>query len=145
MTAEALHSSAAREPDTERPPRRPDAIDAPARPLGAKCAALQSRRRRATAALTPDPTRCNDNGAMCLGSATSPVRLVLRTSPVGLFVERSQSRELGHRLTQCMVFADTGAFDSWCASEPLRFEDPMLHGQLVRHGHDALDAPPSSR
>jgi hypothetical protein len=27
----------------------------------------------------------------------------------------------------------------------LRFEDPLLHGQLVRHGHDALDSPPSSR
>jgi hypothetical protein len=145
MTAKALHSSDAPDADTGKPRRRADAIDAPARPLGAKCAALQSRRRRAIAALTPGPTRCNDNGAMCLRSATSPVRLVLRTSPVGLFVERSQSRELGHSLTQCMVFADPGTFDRWCAIEPLRFEDPMLHGQLVRHGHDVLDSPPSSR
>ena len=145
MTAEALHSSEAPEADSGKTRRRADAIDAPARPLGAKCAALQIRRRRAIAALTPGPTQCDDNGAISLRSATSPVRLVLRTSPVGLFVERSQSRELGYRLTQCMVFADPGTFDRWCAIEPLRFEDPMLHGQLVRHGHDVLDSPPSSR
>lgn len=145
MTAEAIHSSDDPERDTGRRRRRADAIDAPARPLGAKCAALQSRRRRAIASLTLGPTRCDDSGAIYLRSATSRVRLVLRTSPVGLFVERSQCRELGYRLTQCMVFADPGTFDRWCAIEPLRFEDPMLHGQLVRHGHDALDSPRSSR
>ena len=145
MTAEALHSSDAPEANCGKPRRRADAIDAPARPLGAKCAALQSRRRRAIAALTPGPTRCDDSGAICLCSKTSPVRLVLRTSSAGLFVERWQSREIGLRLTQCMVFADPGTFDRWCAIEPLRFEDPLLHGQLVRHGHDALDSPPSSR
>ncbi len=143
MKDEPFSSSEPRVLVNEKSRRRADAIDEPARPLGAKCAALQSRRRRAIAALATRPRRL-DNETICFSSATRPIRFVLRTSPVGLLIERSQSREIGLRLMQYMVFADPGAFDRWCANEPLRFEDPMLHGQLVRHGHDVLDRASSS-
>jgi hypothetical protein len=144
MNAEESPSSEPRATANETARRRVDAIDEPARPLGAKCAALQRRRRRAIAALATHSTRHIDNEATCFSSATRPIRFVLRTSPVGLLIERSQSGEIGFRLMQYMVFADPATFDRWCANEPLRFEDPMLHGQLVRHGHDVLDPTSSS-
>lgn len=125
--------------------RRADAIDEPARPLGAKCAALQCRRRRATAASRPGSSRRIDSEALCFSSATRQVRFVLHTSAGGLLVERSQSGDVGLRLTQYMVFADSATFDHWCENEPLRFDEPLLHGQLLRHGHDLLESSSSSR
>lgn len=114
----------------------PIAIDGPARPLGSKQAALHRRRqsaRRTTrrrVTTTPDGT-----------SLTTPdgsVTFLLHASPQGLLIERSQREAHGTNLCQSIVFTGPDTFERWCASEPLRFKDPVLYGLLRRQGHDVL-------
>ncbi len=127
--------------DAPVPPgrRRLDRIDEPAQTLGAKRAALQLRRQcnGATRAAGQRQTFATD--ALFLASTDGSVELLLRASPGGLLVQRTQPQPAGARLVQCMVFRELGGFDRWCESEPMRFEDPVLYDRLRRQGHEALD------
>lgn len=120
--------------------RRIDRIDEPARPLGAKRAALQIRRQRST----PPPARTAANSAAKQGdertlvSKDTSVTFTLRATALGLLIERMQSQPVGARLVQTMVFDNLDLFDRWCASDPIRFDDLVLYNQLRREGHDAL-------
>jgi hypothetical protein len=118
--------------------RRLDPIDEPARPLGAKRAALLAQRMR----LPAQPTRRKNDGSatgeVCLASHNAAVKLVLRRTTHGLLIERTQGQVVGMRLVQALMFFDQKSFDHWCDFEPLRFEDGLLFGQLVREGHAAL-------
>lgn len=121
--------------------RHIDSLDQPARPLGAKRAALQLRRKRQAG--SPN-RRTTAQGHGTLGTLTSQdgsVTFTLHTTTEGLLVERTQRQDTGIRLTQSMVFADQPAFDRWCSAEPLRFDDAVLFGQLVREGHGAFSQP----
>lgn len=120
--------------------RRIDRIDEPARPLGAKRAALQIRRQR-TAGPVVRPAakdRANQQDDRTLVSKDASVTFTLRATTLGLLIERAQGQHLGARLVQTMVFAEAGSFERWCASEPIRFDDPVLYDQLRREGHEAL-------
>jgi hypothetical protein len=99
--------------------RRLDPIDEPARPLGAKRAALLAQR-------TLQPTQTARRKSSCPATGE------------GLLVERTQRQVVGMRLVQALMFADLKSFDHWCDFEPLRFEDGLLFGELVREGHAAL-------
>lgn len=121
--------------------RRIDSLDQPARPLGAKRAALQLRRKR-QAGSPNRRTTAQGHGCLCtLTSQDESVTFTLHTTSEGLLVERTQKHVTGIRLTQSMVFADQPAFDRWCSAEPLRFDDAVLFGQLVREGHGAFSQP----
>lgn len=118
--------------------RRLDPIDEPARPLGAKRAALQTR-RAATSGPTARRSRCGaEPGTSLLGSHDDKVTFLLRSTTCGLLMERTQRQVDGVCLVQTMAFSDTESFDRWCGCEPLRFEDGLLFGKLVREGHAAL-------
>lgn len=128
--------------DASPPPgkRRLDSIDEPARPLGAKSAALQLRRRRTDVTRPAAKSRNQQPNVLSLKSQDGTIGFVLRASLNGLLVERTQRQTFGTRLVQCMVFGNQATFDRWCDSEPMRFEDPVLYNQLRREGHDALRA-----
>lgn len=118
--------------------RRIDPIDEPARRLGAKRAALQARRVAASG-----PTDCRrmcgvEPGTLLLVSNNDLVTFFLRSTTFGLLMERTQRQVGGMCLVQTMVFPDPESFDRWCGFEPLRFEDGLLFGKLVRQGHAAL-------
>jgi hypothetical protein len=117
--------------------RRMDRIDEPARPLGAKRAALQLRRQSAPVAAEAKEHR-TDTGVRTLASRDATVAFALRATAFGLLIERTQRQAVGTRLVQTMVFEDQPTFDRWCDSEPMRFEDPMLYDRLRREGHEAL-------
>lgn len=134
---QALHSA-----PTQNARRQVDPIDRPARPLGAKRSALQTQRRRQTipslrTGLTK--TAAGPEGRV-LTSADGTLAFALLSTATGLLVERRHCPVDGPRTAQTMVFDDATQFDRWCESEPVRFNDPMLHGQLRREGHEALDA-----
>lgn len=120
--------------------RRIDRIDEPPRPLGAKRAALQIRRQRTMrpAAGLPAKGDASNENERSLISKDNAVAFNLRATALGLLIERTQSQPVGARLVQAMVFTDVDSFDRWCASEPIRFEDPVLYDQLRREGHEAL-------
>jgi hypothetical protein len=118
--------------------RHLDRIDEPARPLGAKRGALQLRRRGSSVPAICRNVNPSDAGAQILASKDARVIFALRATAVGLLIERTQRPVVGTRLVQVMVFVDLPAFDRWCDSEPIRFEDPMLYAQLRREGYGAL-------
>jgi hypothetical protein len=136
----AASSPAPIELSSPRVKRRIDRIDEPARPLGAKRAALQIRRQRTTrsAARMPAKNDANHENERSLTSQDNAVAFNLRATALGLLIERTQSQPVGARLVQTMAFTDVDSFDRWCASEPIRFEDPVLYDQLRREGHEAL-------
>ena len=111
-------------------------IDEPARPLGAKRAALQQRRQRDPRAHAS--ARAADAPAATFESSDGTVAFALRGSPQGLLVERTQRHVAGARLMQCLVFVDPATFDRWCDSDAIRFDDPVLYEHLRRAGHEAL-------
>ncbi|OGB20134.1 MAG: hypothetical protein A2W72_08145 [Burkholderiales bacterium RIFCSPLOWO2_12_67_14] len=75
---------------------------------------------------------------MTLTSQDERVAFTLRSTALGLLVERTQRQTVGTRLVQIMVFADHEIFDRWCEVEPLRFGDALLYSKLRREGHAAL-------
>lgn len=122
--------------------RRLDPIDEPARPLGAKCAALQLRRQREGAVRTSSVPQPDGTAALILRSKDGLVSFAVRASPDGLLIGRTQRGANGARLLQFMFFADAGTFDRWCESDPMRFDDAVLYDQLRREGHAALCGKP---
>ncbi|WP_457323865.1 hypothetical protein [Roseateles sp. P5_E11] len=77
--------------------------------------------------------------AHVLASADGVLSFALLATTTGLLVERRHCPTEGARTAQTLVFEDTTVFDRWCECEPVRFSDPMLHGQLRREGHEALN------
>lgn len=118
--------------------RRLDPIDEPARPLGAKRAALLAQRTLQPTQSARRKNECSAIGEVRLASNNDAVTLVLRRTAHGLLVERTQRQVVGMRLVQALMFADQKSFDHWCDFEPLRFEDGLLFGKLVREGYAAL-------
>lgn len=131
------HSAIVAEPLSRR---RIDRIDKPARPLGAKRAALQIRRKRPAGRTGRPKTSSIEPGALTLSSQDETVVISLKATALGLVVERSQHQTVGIRLVQVLVFTDQPAFDRWCEFEPMRFEDALLFGHLRREGHAAFSS-----
>jgi hypothetical protein len=118
--------------------RRIDRIDEPARPLGAKRAALQEQRKRPAGKPHQPKSASDESGVLTLASRDETVAFTLRATSVGLVVERTQHQVVGTRLIQVIVFTDQPTFDRWCSYEPMRFEDALLYSHLRREGHAAL-------
>ncbi|MFG6433003.1 hypothetical protein [Roseateles sp. LYH14W] len=114
--------------------RRIDVIEEPARPLGDKRAALLARRRRPATMSRASASQ----SARVVSSADATLTFSLRQAAGGMLVERTHCRSLGPRIVLRMLFDSPERFDRWCASEPVRFDDPMLFDQLCRHGHEVL-------
>jgi len=127
-------------PWNARPYRQPDPVDGPPRPLGDKRAALQARRQRASSSKVTTGARGNARAFdRLLTSSDSTLAFAIRSTAMGLLVERTHCPPGGPRIVQTMVFDSADGFDRWCTLEPVRFDDPMLYDQLRRHGHEALD------
>lgn len=120
--------------------RRIDRIDEPARPQGAKRAALRVRRKTSASKQSKSKNAPEEPGVLTLASMSQTVAFTLRATALGLVIERTQCQVVGTRLVQVMVFTDQPAFDRWCEFEPMRFEDALLYGKLLREGHAALTA-----
>jgi hypothetical protein len=72
------------------------------------------------------------------------MRFFLQRVVGGLYVEREDIPRLGPQTLQSLQFMAEGAFREWCDNDPVRFEYPLLHIDLKRHGDQLwrLDAPP---
>jgi hypothetical protein len=81
----------------------------------------------------------NSGGRVLTSTDGSLAFTVLRTS-TGLLIERQHCPIAGARTAQMMAFDSAEGFDRWCDCEPVRFDDPKLHDQLRREGHEALDS-----
>lgn len=118
-----------------------DPLDKPARPLGAKRSALQMQRRRhSMAAWHAGLASGEESSKSCvLSSADGTLAFAVIRTARGLLIERRHWPAMGPRFAQTMSFYDASDFDRWCASEPVRFDDPRLYALLCRRGHEVLD------
>jgi hypothetical protein len=136
-TPSAALSTAGNDPArVPRGARSQPPLDGPARPLGSKHAALHRRRQKTRQANRQRVATIPDGTAFTTPDGS--VSFLLKASPGGLLIDRSQCKSDGIHLRQSLVFTGTDAFERWCASEPLRFKDPVLYGLLRRQGHDVL-------
>lgn len=91
-------------------------------------------------------TPCSpEPGAIIVRSDDGAVRYVLRPTPLGLLVERHRWRKGVARTALAAVFSDATHFARWCEADSTRFDYPVLHHQLRRHGDSLLQqhgAPP---
>lgn len=135
------HEPAQPEKQTTGTNRQCDPIDQPARRLGVKRFALQAQRRRhSLSAWRKHPTGRSPSakGRVITSEDGTLAFAVVRTSR-GLLVERRHWPAEGLRIAQTMLFDSAATFDRWCESEPARFDNPRLHSQLRREGHEMLD------
>lgn len=131
----ATAQPAEREPMARR--RRAAKLDAgDVAPLGPKAALLHERRQRRALSVPREVSRAPN--AVRLASDDGAVAFTLHAVPEGLFVERTQRRPLGALVTVAMVFERRDAFARWCDGDPVRFDHPMLHNHLRRHGDELL-------
>jgi hypothetical protein len=126
--------------------RRPSHSEMPdgTRPLGPKAAALHARRQQMRAARAVELARASrDHGRaeqLALVSTDRKFRFVLRHVTAELYVERTQRDAQDAQVVQSMVFDGWDAFLRWCDADPVRFDQPVLHQQLRRHGDEFFNA-----
>ncbi|HEV6967934.1 hypothetical protein [Roseateles sp.] len=80
-------------------------------------------------------------GGHLLTSRDGTLAIAIRSTPVGLWVERRHCPLSGPRTAHTLIFESPATFDKWCAAEPLRFDDPILYDALRREGHEAFGEP----
>ena len=64
------------------------------------------------------------------------VRVALQRFERGLFVTREENPSTGPRTLVVLSFDDLSGFERWCADDPIRFDQPVLHQQVRRHGEE---------
>ena len=66
------------------------------------------------------------------------VAFTLSRTPMGVFVERVQLRKGRGLVVHSIIFTDDSSFDRWCDADSVRFDYPLLHVTLKRHGNTLL-------
>ena len=77
-------------------------------------------------------TRWNSHGCGRAGT----VSVALQRFERGLFVTREENPSTGPRTLVVLSFDDLSGFERWCADDPIRFDQPVLHQQVRRHGEE---------
>jgi hypothetical protein len=109
------------------------------RPQKAFTAALMARRRTRPRSDTQTATAGGETPpGVSLQTIDNRVTYVLRGATDSLLLQRTSCRRADVHLLQTFHFCKVEAFDLWCESDLLRFEEPHLWTQLLRAGHDLL-------
>jgi hypothetical protein len=69
-----------------------------------------------------------------VGSDDGLIQYALHEVAGKLAVERVQARRGASRVEQVSLFSDWGSFERWCDADALRFDYPLVHTHLKRHG-----------
>ena len=72
-------------------------------------------------------------------SSDGALTFTLYLRPHGVVVQRSELRRGDRRVVQSILFTNARAFVTWCESDHLRFDYPMLFIDLARYGRDLFD------
>ena len=66
------------------------------------------------------------------------VAFTLSKAPAGVYVERVHERQGRGRTVMTAIFTDDAGFRRWCDADPVRFDYPLVHVNLKRHGEAML-------
>jgi len=111
------------------------------RPMTALANAMLERRRRSAGPIPSSvPARGSDNQVppVVLQAVDGAVSYALTPRHPGLQVDRTTRSRTDLHVSQTIVFSDREAFDQWCDSDPVRFQQPLLHAQLKKQGGELL-------
>jgi len=71
-------------------------------------------------------------------SEDGAVAFTLSRAPMGVFVERVQLRQGRGRVIHAAIFTDGTSFERWCDADSVRFDYPLVHINVKRHGNSLL-------
>ena len=71
-------------------------------------------------------------------SEDGTIAFTLWRAPMGVFVERVQLRRGKGIVVHSTMFTDDRSFERWCDADTVRFEYPLVHVTLKRHGTTLL-------
>jgi len=63
----------------------------------------------------------------------------LARAPAGIYVERVQEQRGRGRIVMTTIFTDDVGFRRWCDADPVRFDYPLVHVNVKRHGQAMLE------
>jgi hypothetical protein len=87
----------------------------------------------------PSPPPAHSSPAEVVRSEDGTVAFTLSRAPIGgVFVERVQLRQGKGRVVHAAIFIDHTSFERWCDADPVRFDYPLVHVNLKRHGTTLL-------
>jgi hypothetical protein len=75
-----------------------------------------------------------------LRSPDGAVVFTMSPAPGGICVDRAQERPRLGCIILKAVFTDAVEFTRWCDADPVRFDYPLLHVNVKRHGQAMLQA-----
>ena len=73
-------------------------------------------------------------------SSDGALTFALCPRPHGVVVQRSELRRGGRPVVQSILFTNARAFMTWCESDHLRFDYPLLFIDLARCARDLFDS-----
>ncbi len=65
-------------------------------------------------------------------AAAAELSVTLHRRTGGVILEREERSSVGWRIAVVTAFTRPSAFEDWCADDPLRFEQPIVHQQVRR-------------
>ena len=84
------------------------------------------------------PSPSHSLASRTVRSEDGTVAFKLTRAPVGVFVERVQLCQGRGRVVHAAIFTDGTSFERWCDADSVRFEYPLVHVNLKRHGNTLL-------
>ena len=86
----------------------------------------------------PEPSPFRSSTSETLRSEDGAVAFTLSRVANGVFVARMQLWPGVGSVTHSIVFQDDSSFERWCNADPVRFQYPLVHVSLKRHGSTLL-------
>jgi hypothetical protein len=137
-----------RKPGPSRSRRRITFDSDPPRPMTALGIAMLDRKRRTGGPMPScgaSRTRGDPGSPVVLLTQDGKVSYALMSRRPGLLVERTTRGRADLLVSQTLFFSDCEAFDRWCDTDPIRFQQPLLHAQLKQRGGELLHEQPVTR
>jgi hypothetical protein len=75
-------------------------------------------------------------------AASDAVRVALQRQAGGVLLEIEEGRSIGPRIVVVTSFTQASSLEDWCADDPLRFEEPIVHQQVRRHAEELWRSDP---
>jgi hypothetical protein len=75
-------------------------------------------------------------------SAAGEVSVTLQRRAQGLTLEHEERRAGGGRIVVVAAFTEAASFQLWCADDPLRHQEPIVHQMVRRHAEELWQSHP---
>lgn len=78
-------------------------------------------------------------GLRTMRSDDGAIAFTLARTSTGICVERVLTRRGMGRMVLTAIFTEDASFRRWCDADPVRFDYPLVHVSVRRHGQAMLE------